>query len=102
METKSQTNTYLVCELYISPVRDRNEEKYGFNENQCICCKKPIKDIENSYWIHMNEGGYVLNNKIVTEENTESLTGYRSMGCFPIGNECAKKFKKEFLFKYNY
>lgn len=86
-------------DLYISPMYDRNKEKYGDNENQCHCCKKPIKDIENSYWIHMNEGGLVLHNSI-NEANCFELTNNNSMGCFPIGNECAKKIGKEFIFKY--
>lgn len=90
----------LICELYISPSKEANEEKYGHNQNQCICCAKPIKDISNSYWIHMNEGGDVLNNSI-NESTCEELTGYRTMGCFPVGNECAKRFKKDFKFKYS-
>ena len=92
--------TKLITELYISPMYDRNQEKYGDNENQCVCCKKPIKDIKNSYWLHMNEGGDVLHNSL-NESNCEKLTGFRSMGCFPIGNDCAKKIGKDFIFKYN-
>ena len=87
-------------ELYISPMRERNDEKYGESADNCICCKKPIKDIDNCYWIHMNEGGDVLRNG-VDETNCFELTGFRSMGCFAVGNECAKKIGKDFIFKYS-
>ena len=87
-------------DLYISPMRERNEEKYGFSGDVCHCCKKPIKDIENSYFVHMNEGGKVLHNSI-NENNCFELTNYNSQGCFPIGNDCSKKIGKDFIFKYN-
>ena len=90
----------LTKELYISPMRERNNEKYGDNEYQCVCCQRPIKDIKSSYWVHMNEGWKALHNSI-NEANCFELTGNNSQGCFPIGNDCAKKMGKDFIFKYN-
>ena len=74
-------------------MRERNDERYGKSVDNCICCKKPIKDINNSYWAHLNENWKVLHTS-VNESNCEELTGARSQGCFPIGNECAKKLVK--------
>ena len=90
----------LTKELYISPMYDRYQEKYGESADNCICCKRPIKDIDNCYYVHMNEGWKVLRNG-VDETNCLELTGNRSQGCFPIGNDCAKKVGKDFIFKYS-
>jgi len=99
LKIKIMSTLNLTCELWISTQRNQNDEKYGDNENQCICCKKPIKNIEKSNWIHMNEAGLVLNN-LISESNCNELTGSNTMGCFPVGNDCSKKFTKDFLFKY--
>lgn len=81
--------------LYISPQRDKNEEKYGtLARNQCICCMKPMKEGEAVRWVHMNEAWLAVNPKLVTEENCKELTGAKSQGWFPIGNSCAKKMKR--------
>lgn len=82
--------------LYISPMRDRNELKYGCDG--CICCMRPLKN-DDSYYVHINTDMAALNPEIVNEENCEELTGSESQGCFPIGNDCAKKMKG-FVFKY--
>lgn len=88
-------NIDLTTELYISPMRDRNNEKYGSGDF-CICCGKPIKDMEKTKWVHMNEGWLALHSS-VSYQNCFDLTGYNSQGCFPIGNECAKKMPKNFV-----
>ena len=45
---------HLTCDLYESPMKERNEEKYGYSDkNQCICCGKPMKDGETKM-VHMN------------------------------------------------
>lgn len=85
----------LTKELYESPIRERNIEKYG--EDGCICCAKPMNEGESLY-VHMNEGWMAVNHEVVTEENCKELTGSNSQGCFPIGNTCAKKMGKEFTF----
>lgn len=82
--------------LYESPKKEQNEEKYGITPgNQCICCMKPMKDGETKV-VHMNEDWLAVSNE-VTEENCKELTGANSQGCFPIGNDCAKKMPKNFI-----
>lgn len=93
--TQTQT-TELTRQLYISPMRERNEEIYGIDG--CFCCYKPLKN-DDYYYVHINIDMEVVNPKIVTEENCEELTGSESQGCFRVGNDCAKKMKG-FVFKY--
>jgi len=82
-------------ELYTSPQREKNEDKYGDLDNQCICCMKPIK--EGSYkMVHMNTSWKAVKNS-VDENNCKELTGAESQGCFNIGNSCAKKMPKDFV-----
>lgn len=84
--------TQLTKELYESPMKERNEEKYGHLGNQCICCFKPMEEGEKAY-VHMNTNWVAVNPNIVTDENCQELTGAESQGCFPIGNSCAKKMR---------
>lgn len=78
-------------ELYESPMKDRNEEKYGLSSDQCICCGKPMKQGERLY-VHINTYGFAVDPSIDTEDFL-SVTGAESQGRFPIGNDCAKKMK---------
>ena len=82
----------LTIELYVSQQKEANEERFGLDANQCICCGKLMKEGEKLY-VHMNTIGQVVNPEIVTDENCEELTGFESQGCFPVGNSCAKKMK---------
>jgi hypothetical protein len=88
---KTNNMTTLTKELYLSPLKDRNEEKYGLSSDQCICCGKPMKKGERLY-VHMNIDWVAVNPSIPTEDFL-SITGAESHGCFPIGNDCAKKMK---------
>lgn len=88
----NMTNLSLTKELYESPIRENNFEKYGHLSEQCICCGKPMKEGE-SLMIHMNTNWLAVNPAIVTVENCLELTGAESQGCFPIGNSCANKMK---------
>lgn len=82
--------------LYESPMRDKNEDKYGITAgNQCICCMKPMKEGETKT-VHMNEHWVAVSNE-VTEENCLELTGANSQGCFDIGNTCAKNMPSNFI-----
>ena len=85
----------LTAELYESPQREKNEERYGDVDNQCICCMKPMKD-EESKMVHMNTDWKAVENSI-DEDNCKELTGAESQGSFPIGNSCAKKMPKGFV-----
>ena len=87
----------LTMPVYFSPVRDRNEMKYG--TDGCFCCMRPLLNKEDSYHVHINTDMEALNPGLITEENCEELTGSESQGCFPVGNECAKKMLG-FVFKY--
>jgi hypothetical protein len=82
-----------VIELYKSPVKDRNEDKYGhLSSEQCICCMKPIKDVTSAFAVHMNTDWMVVHPSI-SEDLCAAETGADSQGCFDVGPECAKKMK---------
>ena len=81
--------TTLTKPLYESQQRDSNIKRYGDSEYSCICCGKPLKENHNLY-VHMNNN-WVAVNPNISEEECEKLTGASSQGCFPIGNDCAKK-----------
>lgn len=87
----------LTMPVYFSPVRDRNEMKYGCDG--CFCCMRPLLDKEDCYYVHINIDCEALHPELINEENCEELTGSESLGCFPVGNECAKKMLG-FVFKY--
>jgi hypothetical protein len=95
---KKETENNLTKELYESPAKDKNVEKYGVIGNQCICCMKPLKENKIITWVHVNTDYMALNPKLINEENCIELTGAESQGCFKIGNSCAKKMKG-FTFK---
>lgn len=76
-------------ELYESPLKSRNEKRYG-DVNVCICCGKPLRG--NPPAIHMNTAWEVVHPSISVEDCLEQ-TGHESQGYFDIGPECAKKMK---------
>ena len=82
----------LTKKLYRSPKKENNNDTYGEHGSECICCGRPMA-AGSVQWVHMNEAWLAVNPKSVTEDNCEEPTGYKSQGCFPIGNECAKKMK---------
>ena len=87
----------ITSELYESPHKERNEDKFGIlDSKQCICCMKPMNEDENSKTVHMNENWVAVHNS-VTDENCKELTGADSQGTFDIGNSCAKKMPKYFV-----
>ena len=81
----------LTMPLYESPQKEANEEKYGLSINQCICCGKPMKDGEKLF-VHINTAGSAVHPSI-SDTDCQKITGADSQGCFPIGNNCAKKMK---------
>ena len=83
----------LTKELYESPMKERNEEKFGHFSNQCICCGKGISEEKLHTYVHMNEGWEAVNPTLVNDENIKELTGSNSQGAFPIGPACSKKMK---------
>ena len=85
----AKQNTMNTKPLYESPIRERNLDKYGESSNQCICCGKPMKKGEKLY-VHMNTNWLAVN-PTIDEKDCLQMTGAESQGCFPIGNDCAKK-----------
>ena len=84
-------------ELYESPQKAINEEKYGLMSNQCICCGKPMTENEK-FSVHMSTDWMAMHNSIITEIDAE-IEGLESQGYFPIGNSCAKKMPRAYIHK---
>jgi len=74
----------------------KNKKEDVGDVERCICCGRKVG--ENPKYVHMNTCGKVLA-LWIDEEFCAELTGWDSQGCFPIGNECAKKISK-FTFTY--
>lgn len=80
-------------ELYESPKRQQNENKYGILAGpQCICCMKPIETPKSAYSVHMNTDWLAVHPSI-SEDLCAAETGSESQGWFDIGPECAKKMQ---------
>jgi bacterioferritin-associated ferredoxin len=82
-------------ELYVSPMKQRNINKFGQVGNQCECCGKLMKD-SDYLTVHMGVDWMAYNVGTTTVvDGVEFITGtdVESQGCFPIGNDCAKKMK---------
>ena len=82
-------------ELYVSPMRERNIDKYGYDSDSCECCGKKLKG--DAYKVvHMGCDWRAYNTDDVTIINGISIidgTDMETQGFFPIGNDCAKKMK---------
>ena len=68
------------------------EPKNADAENSCVECGRTCGN--NPWFIEVIDGGIVATNPGLNDLND---SGY--MGCWAVGNECAKKFNKESLFK---
>lgn len=91
-----KANTKLECELYVSPMKERNIERDGEHADMCECCGKRIKEGETKM-VHMNTNWMAMDNTIRTDQDAEK-NGFESQGFFYIGNTCAKKMPKKFIF----
>lgn len=76
-------------ELYESPMKEKNKKKYGLSTDQCICCGKPMKSGPKLY-VQMNTDWLAVS-PTIDEKDFLKYTAAESQGCFPIGNDCAKK-----------
>ena len=89
-------NNVQKMDLYKSPVREQNFEKYNHLENQCICCGKPLKSIESKF-LHLDfeSNAYNTTETFVDENGIHIISGtnVQSAGAFQVGNDCAKKMK---------
>lgn len=76
----------------------QNEKQILINEQKrtkkgqvrCLFCNKPMEVTENTLHVHLTTDGNITS---LDDSQCEN-----SQGCFPIGNECAKKVDKSFLF----
>ena len=74
---------------------EKNIDRYGYNENTCECCGKPMK---NKKWaINTIEGPDVVEAHITDEDMAKE--GLLSQGIFYLGSDCIKKYPKEFRLK---
>lgn len=71
---------------------DKNIQKYGYNDNTCECCGKPMKGVK--YGIQTIEGPDVIPANVTQEELDAS--GLVSQGFFQIGSSCIKKYPKAY------
>ena len=79
-------------ELYESPMKDRNDDRYGMVSNTCICCGRPTN---GDYYVHMSTCWVAIQGKY-TEDDLKK-EGMESQGLFPIGPSCAKKMGKKYI-----
>ena len=90
--TKSDVKT---MELYVSPMRERNLDKYGEDTNQCISCGKLMKDSDRKYVCMGTDWEAYNTNEFEERDGINYFVGTDTeiQGFFPIGNDCAKKMK---------
>lgn len=72
----------------------KNRERYGEGGKgyePCLCCGKWII-VGNCgvKWFHIHNGGA----SIVTEAEAAKMDEASDLGCYPIGPDCYRKFKK--------
>ena len=95
MERLNKNETMNTFEFIQSENYRKNIQNSKYPET-CVVCGKGIKDIDSSKYVHMNTDWKVVKSDI-SEEDCMRLTGAESQGCFPIGNDCAKKIPKNFI-----
>lgn len=92
---KNLTNEIKTMELYVSPMKEKNMDKYGGQANQCECCGRLMKESEyltvamGVDWLAYNTNQIETRNQV----NYFIGTDVEIQGIFPIGNDCAKKMK---------
>ncbi len=86
----------LEIDLYESPVYEKNIDKYGQTDFQCVCCARPLKAGDKYKMVHMSTNWKALHTSIIDAKDAE-INGLQSQGYFEIGNECAKKMPKDYI-----
>lgn len=93
--TKQLTNDDFLTLMDIQSAKyDENIERYGDRSCTCIVCGKPTTEF---YHIELTTDSWIAPAG-TTEEQLAALD-MESMGCFPIGTNCAKKVGKRYLIK---
>jgi hypothetical protein len=65
----------------------------GATENYCVQCGRKVG--ANAWYVEVIDGGFIR-----LQDGTEAdMTDAGYMGCYAIGNECAKLFAPNLLFK---
>lgn len=64
-------------------------ERSGYRE-PCVLCGRPLseKAIDSAWWVELGDGGSTI------LPNGHHLSDDETMGCFPMGSECAKRIPK--------
>lgn len=79
-------------EIYESPQKEAQIEKHGYTSAMCECCGKILQpDASKWKWFHASTSWKAV-------DTLEYLGDDGEQGFFPVGNSCAKKFPKEFIF----
>jgi hypothetical protein len=73
-----------------SPEYEKNLQKYGDNQDTCICCGRKVKSFPECKMVHL------LTNGNIVSYPDEDIEG--SQGFFPVGNDCAKRLVISFAF----
>lgn len=66
----------------------------GLEDSFCVQCGRKVG--ADAWHVEMINGG-----EIRLQDGTEAVQDAGYMGCWPVGNECAKKFAPGLLFKMN-
>ena len=85
------------AQKYQSKNYDKTIDLVGDYGDNCIYCGKRQNDSKGGQkYVHLITTGEFVN---VAHPDEDGMVGkYESQGWFPIGNTCAKKFPKEFVF----
>jgi hypothetical protein len=66
----------------------------GDQDKFCVQCGRKVG--ANPWYVEVIDGGYIR-----LQNGTEAVIDNGYMGWWPVGNECAKKFASNLLFKWN-
>lgn len=92
MNKQLTTDDFLTLEDIQSVNYEDNIERYGDHSCTCIVCGKPTTE---HYHIELTTNSRIA--PMGTSEEQLAALNMESMGCFPIGTNCAKKIGKQYL-----
>ena len=70
------------------------KKEYASDAQFCVQCGRLVGS--NPWMVEVTNGGYIRLQDGTEADNNDP--GY--MGCWPVGNECAKAFEPNLLFKF--
>lgn len=65
----------------------------GYDDNFCVQCGRKVG--ADSWYVEVIDGG-----DIRLQDGSEAVQDAGYMGCYPVGNECAKQFAPNLLIKF--